>query len=140
MGIVHLVIMSPEVGCGPAERVKEDLLAAREVGEIAFDSVVLGRRVSSIVRDGVFAGPINTGNATRDRILFVGLADEQALSAYYEAPAHSRVRRAFLSAVSPEISALYVRASMEPTNASEIYGEIELRATRFMTRLDVLVP
>ncbi len=140
MGISHVVVISAAVCPAAVERVRTDLLAAREAGEIAFDGLALGRRIAPQVRDGLFAGPIDTGDGVGDYVLLVALEDAEALEAYYQAFHHSLIRKHFLSTVSSEIAMLYAEATADPGRSAERYEAIERHARQFMTRLDLSFP
>lgn len=139
MGILHLVLISPDVDLCATKQLVSELSEAKAKQEINFDTISLSQLIAPDVKDGVLGGKIATGD-TGAYILSVGLQDEQALSAYYEAPVHSLIRRRFCSAASQECAELYAAADAQPIRASAIFRQIETVANNFMQRIDFRIP
>lgn len=136
MPVTHVVMFHLEVSAEAVAEVHAALVAARNDGGIEFDAVALGTGLSRTVSDGGYGGAIQTGGFGARRLLVVTLADCAALDRYYEAPAHSVIRKRFLSQISSEIAELYSKADAEPRNSAMIYEAIETRAADFMCRFD----
>lgn len=136
MGIWHLVVISADVDFAAVEQVATDLQAAHATGDIAYDALELGERLAPEVHDGLLGGHLETGQAGA-RVLLVRLADEPALMAYYESPAHAYIRRRFLSRVSPECERLYAATDARADNARVTFEQIEQLASGFMRRIDI---
>lgn len=139
MAIVHLVVFAGCVAPDAVRFVHDELIVARSTGAIAFDELVVAEQLGIAASDGIFKGAINTGQESGRPVLMVHLADQAALKAYYEAPAHSQIRQAFLSSVSSEISALYAAAECESAGRAALYEAIEQHASRYMQRLDLFL-
>lgn len=137
MGVTHIVLFKPEIDPALVDALRDDLLIAREAGQVAFERVAVARRVDSNVKDGLLGGAIATGLLSWGRAIIVEVVDDVALLAYYEAPVHAAIRRSFLSSISPRISDLYAEAAIEVGRSAIIFDQIESIAASFMTRLDM---
>ncbi|WP_179505801.1 MULTISPECIES: hypothetical protein [unclassified Sphingomonas] len=139
MAIVHLVLFAECVPLEAARIVHNELIAAHSLGDISFDLLRLAEQRVITASDGVYLGAIATGQTGRRPVLMVHLSDQAALKAYYEAPAHSRIRQAFLSSVSHEIATLYAAAERDIAGRARLYEAIEAHAARYMQRLDLFL-
>lgn len=138
MSIWHLVLIRADIDPRVVVQVAADLEAARAAGELAFDSLATGVRVAPEIGDGIMGGRLDTGSRG-EHVLLVRIADEAALETYYAAPAHSVIRRRFLSAVSQECATLYARAEAETYRSELLFGKIERIAQDIMKRIDILM-
>ena len=138
MNIWHLVLISADVDPDAVRQVAADLDAARSACEMAFDSLAIGLRVAPSVGDGLLGGRLNTGSGG-GHVLLVRLADQAALETYYAAPAHSIIRRRFLSRASGACARLYDQADAEADCSNVIFDEIEKIAADILKRIDILV-
>jgi hypothetical protein len=137
MSVLHMVIFAPKVPRKAIDAVQSDLLAARAAHEISFESARLSRRVSMAALDGRYGGSIKTGVQAGEYVLVISLRNTDALRAYYEAPAHSAIRRRFLCSISEEIAPIYERADADPCLAAQHYEAVEELAAEYMSRFDL---
>ncbi|OQW77399.1 MAG: hypothetical protein BVN33_04095 [Proteobacteria bacterium ST_bin13] len=132
----HYVTFDSAIGYDSIVRLRDELLAARSCGALAFGHIVIGVRTGRSVRDGNLHGRIETDKDDGKIVLGIGFEDLASLDIYYAAPTHATIRRRHYESYAPEIAELYARTDREPENSREIYGEIERAVTHFMRRDD----